>query len=416
MDSTEKMKLMQLTREHESKSTKLDWMYGNPKHVETEEYLLGRAVDASKNHVEHECIPPSIRDFQGPINPVEDQVDLAKKLQEDPLVEIHRRQIEARKKMLQNPIKLKQMQQMGLILSKNREGRAAKLSESDGSSSSEDDDLNKKLMEKFLKLKNVKKLKKKLKKKKKKRSKSSDSEKSVSKKRRSDSDTREKRDRSKSSSKKKSKHRSESPRVSRKRKDSDRESKRKSRSPDNRHKQKKSDSKKSRKRSSSSSSSSRNEKKSKRDSNSQEREAQYEKYRNPSCDPTKNYGLVNAAGERLALQKTDHSANKKVLPKGKIEEKKWVKQKQTRLTEDEKEQRRKEMMENAEWKQKNRPKLKSIDQEEKELLKNYKDDPVFLKKYLLKHNESSSVESRIKSNMNNVQRRKGDMDSHFARR
>lgn len=61
---------------------KLDWIYKNANSlVNREDYLVGRKVDKAleqlnedekekkivlptpKNHVEHECIPPSIRDF-----------------------------------------------------------------------------------------------------------------------------------------------------------------------------------------------------------------------------------------------------------------------------------------------------------------------------------------------------------------
>lgn len=61
---------------------KLDWIYKSANSlVNREDYLLGRKVDKTleqlneeekpqkfvlptpKNHVEHECIPPSIRDF-----------------------------------------------------------------------------------------------------------------------------------------------------------------------------------------------------------------------------------------------------------------------------------------------------------------------------------------------------------------
>lgn len=65
-----------------SKDEKLEWIYKGPNNlVDREDYLLGRKVDkpleqlneeekpkkfvlpVAKNHVEHECIPPSIRDF-----------------------------------------------------------------------------------------------------------------------------------------------------------------------------------------------------------------------------------------------------------------------------------------------------------------------------------------------------------------
>ncbi|KAF7283334.1 hypothetical protein GWI33_000847 [Rhynchophorus ferrugineus] len=106
---------------------KLDWIYKNANSlVNREDYLLGRKVDKAleqlnddekekkivlptpKNHVEHECIPPSIRDFNKIVQA--EQVDLSAKLQEDPLVTIRKREEEARRKFLQNPVQLKKLQ------------------------------------------------------------------------------------------------------------------------------------------------------------------------------------------------------------------------------------------------------------------------------------------------------------------
>ncbi|KAJ8965811.1 hypothetical protein NQ317_012326 [Molorchus minor] len=107
---------------------KLDWMYkGATSLVDREDYLLGRSVDKTldqlnneekekklgilppKNHVEHECIPPSIRDFNRIVQA--EQVDLSAKLQEDPLVAIKKREEEARRQFLQNPVQLKKLQE-----------------------------------------------------------------------------------------------------------------------------------------------------------------------------------------------------------------------------------------------------------------------------------------------------------------
>ncbi|KAK9686552.1 Pre-mRNA splicing factor [Popillia japonica] len=111
-----------------NEENKLDWMYKSVTSlVDREEYLLGRKIDKTleqlnaeekqnelgitqpKNHVEHECIPPSIRDYNK-IQVGEQQVDLATKLQEDPLVAIKKREEETRKQFLQNPIQLKKLQ------------------------------------------------------------------------------------------------------------------------------------------------------------------------------------------------------------------------------------------------------------------------------------------------------------------
>lgn len=95
--------------------------------MDREEYLLGRAVDQTlenlnneekqkqqsftgppKSRVEHECIPPSIRDFNKVAQA--EQVDLSAKLQEDPLVTIKKREEESRRQFLQNPVQLKKLQ------------------------------------------------------------------------------------------------------------------------------------------------------------------------------------------------------------------------------------------------------------------------------------------------------------------
>ncbi|XP_052869944.1 pre-mRNA-splicing factor CWC25 homolog [Anopheles cruzii] len=112
---------------------KLEWMYRGPSQlVNREEYLLGRTVDKTfedldaqekaatsnsafgvaqpKNHVEHECIPFSIRQHKGVLS--NDQVDMARKLMEDPLMLIKQKEIESRQKLLQNPVKLKELHRL----------------------------------------------------------------------------------------------------------------------------------------------------------------------------------------------------------------------------------------------------------------------------------------------------------------
>ncbi|XP_058795644.1 pre-mRNA-splicing factor CWC25 homolog isoform X2 [Phymastichus coffea] len=139
---------------------KLDWMYKEHNTVDREQYLLGRSVDKQfedmaqaekaaeqnkigKNHVEHECIPPSIRNFQG-----DEQVDLARKLQEDPLYAIKKKETESRAQLLKNPVKLKQLRQ--LLEQEKREAKESKMSKKRKSS---DQDLDHLLAAKFKKLK-----------------------------------------------------------------------------------------------------------------------------------------------------------------------------------------------------------------------------------------------------------------------
>ncbi|KAL1497118.1 hypothetical protein ABEB36_008128 [Hypothenemus hampei] len=144
---------------------KLDWIYKSANSlVEREEYLLGRKVDKTleqlndeektkkivlptpKNHVEHECIPPSIRDFNKIVQG--EQVDLSAKLQEDPLVAIKKREEEARRQFLQNPIQLKKLQEalQKKELQKKKKKSKKKYSEKD---------LDRKLKEKLKNLKSI---------------------------------------------------------------------------------------------------------------------------------------------------------------------------------------------------------------------------------------------------------------------
>ncbi|CAG5096957.1 Similar to Cwc25: Pre-mRNA-splicing factor CWC25 homolog (Mus musculus) [Cotesia congregata] len=95
---------------------KLDWMYKGPQQsINREDYLTGKKIDKTfeqfalaeknlernklpSNHVEYDCAPPSLRFLSG-----NEQVDLAKKLQEDPLFAIKKKEMESRSKLLQNP-------------------------------------------------------------------------------------------------------------------------------------------------------------------------------------------------------------------------------------------------------------------------------------------------------------------------
>ncbi|XP_053673110.1 pre-mRNA-splicing factor CWC25 homolog [Anopheles nili] len=178
---------------------KLEWMYRGPSQlVNREEYLLGRTVDKTfeeldaqekaststfgvaqpKNHVEHECIPFSIRQHKDVLS--NDQVDLARKLMEDPLMLIKQKQIESRQKILQNPVKLKELHRLlkGDESLKSSDGKKKKKKEkkakkskksdkkkkkskkrnssnsSDSGSDDSDTDLDKLLAEKYKKVQN----------------------------------------------------------------------------------------------------------------------------------------------------------------------------------------------------------------------------------------------------------------------
>ncbi|KAL7740037.1 hypothetical protein ACLKA6_016880 [Drosophila palustris] len=168
---------------------KLEWMYKNSAElINREEYLLGRKIDKSFeqleaeerrqeqsqafgvkqsiNHVEHECVPFSIREYRN-LQSTE-QVDMQRKTMEDPLMLIKQREMESRRKLLENPVKLKEIHR---ILKTERE-QAAKLdkkpkkskkskkkkskrgsSDQSDDASDDDDDLDKKLARQMKKLK-----------------------------------------------------------------------------------------------------------------------------------------------------------------------------------------------------------------------------------------------------------------------
>ncbi|BFF94827.1 pre-mRNA-splicing factor CWC25 homolog [Drosophila madeirensis] len=166
---------------------KLEWMYKNSTElINREEYLLGRKIDKSFetlqaeerqqehgtvgvkqsiNHVEHECVPFSIRAYRN-LQSTE-QVDMQRKTMEDPLMLIKQREMESRRKLLENPVKLKEIHRIlkteqDLKAAKEKKSKKSKKSKkkkhskrsSDESSSSEsDEDLDRKLARQVSKLK-----------------------------------------------------------------------------------------------------------------------------------------------------------------------------------------------------------------------------------------------------------------------
>merc|ERR1712059_13230 len=91
------------------------WMYNPNGEVNNEEYLLGKKIgkkfDAQGtmgqiNAVEYDVAPPSIFASQAA-----HQVDLQRKLMEDPLVAIKKREMEDRKRLMDNPIKMRALQE-----------------------------------------------------------------------------------------------------------------------------------------------------------------------------------------------------------------------------------------------------------------------------------------------------------------
>ena len=95
---------------------------------------------------------------------------------------------------------------------------------------------------------------------------------------------------------------------------------------------------------------------------------------------------------------------------------------QTHLTDDERARKMREMMENADWREKERSNIvkKYQNQNKNELINQKHNSEKFQKDYisksLLKVANSSSIENQIRSKMGNVQRGHNSMDSNFCKR
>lgn len=526
--------------DQDSSNKKLEWMYKGQS-LNRDEYLLGRRIDKTfeqlneeektqtinnpaitvpKNHVEHEVIPFSIRQYKG--LPGTEQVDMTRKLMEDPLMLIKQKEMETRRKILENPVRLKEIHRMLKQekdkKSSKKEKKSKKKKKKHSRCDSESDvDLDRVLAEKYQKLQgalqkevdsddsdDVDKLlsmkydalskeldkmtggKKKKKKKQKKRDSSNDSNNSddfhVTSKKNKDESLERKRRRSRTKSPirqiirrsrtpEMKQHRVEKPFFRKNERPRSREryvnrfgreekwerspqrgfvrnnynerQRSRSRSFDRRNRssdrrrpiekpQRRSPSppKKSvrklspikpvtRKRSPSSSSSS-------SDSSSPQQPA-YDSDSNRHVK--KAFGLVRSDGKQIELkqQRRQRSRTPEKLKKPTSSSSSTNKQfevqkpnKSSKLSQEEINQRLKEMTSNASWREKERSEKvrkhrEHAKREEEEETRNFDKD--FLTKQLKKTATSTiSVESRIKSNLNNIQRSSRTMDTHFARR
>ncbi|KOC64564.1 Pre-mRNA-splicing factor CWC25 like protein [Habropoda laboriosa] len=424
---------------------KLDWMYKGPNQlINREEYLLGRPIDkpfeqmvqaekdtelnqTPRNHVEHECIPPSLRFFSG-----NEQVDLARKMQEDPLYAIKKKEMETRNQLLKNPVKLKQLRQLLEQQSKkNKSEKKQKKKKKHKRDVDSDDEaqldlllttkykqLKDKIRDKDL-MKSMKKVKHKRKKKLKRESESSSNE----------SESSNEESLSDKSTKKKHKKKSRS-------KENNVKIKKYSEEVDNEEERKHEICEESvRVRSSSRESN---------DASIQERKDRLRKRdiykskdkdfrsRSPrdreSSSHKNNYNNRNDIESRHILNKLHRKETmytkfpSDTFTKSYKEESrnknKWISQKKQYFTEEEKERRRQEMIANATWRDKERERnVKKYREEEKEEVDNgkvYNQD--FVRKQLAAAAEVGTVASRIKANINNIQRSGRAMDTNFAKR
>ncbi|XP_068976338.1 pre-mRNA-splicing factor CWC25 homolog isoform X1 [Bombus flavifrons] len=421
---------------------KLDWMYKGPNQlVNREEYLLGRPIDKSfeqmvqtekdnelnqapRNHVEHECIPPSLRFFSG-----NEQVDLARKMQEDPLYAIKKKEMETRNQLLKNPVKLKQLRQLLEQQSKKSKSEKKKKKNKQDIDSDDEAQLDLLLTTKYKQLKDkisnkdliksMKKVKHKRKKKSRKENETSNSE-SESSNEGSESDEhikkhKKKRSKSKEKNTEVIKHSKEKYLIS------DKEEERKHKSYEKLVKACSSNNdnndssiKKRRDRSFN-----RDIKKHREDdfrsSSPQNRRSSIHK--NTYNTENKYKDLSKRSHEKeTTYSKLSSNTNRKYYKEDKNRDK-WNFKKKQDLTEEEKERRRQEMIANATWRDEERERnVKKYRIEEKKEIdsrKVYNQD--FVTKQLAAAAEISTVASRIKANINNIQRSGRAMDTNFAK-
>ena len=141
----------------DSKGT--DWMYNPNADMNKEEYLLGKAIGKNFenegtmgqiNAVEYDCAPPSIFASQAA-----HQVDLQRKLIEDPLVAIKKRELDDRRKILDNPVKMKALQEHIEDLKRKKKDKKKKKKRKKAKGSDSDDsdaDLDLKLLKRIQKM------------------------------------------------------------------------------------------------------------------------------------------------------------------------------------------------------------------------------------------------------------------------
>nr|XP_044251162.1 pre-mRNA-splicing factor CWC25 homolog [Drosophila takahashii] len=472
---------------------KLEWMYKNSTElINREEYLLGRKIDKSFetlqaeehrqeqstvglkqsiNHVEHDCVPFSIRTYRN-LQSTE-QVDMQRKTLEDPLMLIKQREMESRRKLLENPVKLKEIHRIlkteqDLKAAKEKKAKKSKKSkkskkkkskrrssdEDDSESSDSDDDLDRKLARQVSKLKGdhgngdlkLDKLldaqyrtiskqldmatKKKSKKSKRKGSSSSDES--------SDEEERPRRQRSREQSpedrRQRERRRSRSPPEQRNRRRSpderrigrrsrspqERKERRRSRSPQERKERRRSRSPQDRKQKRRTRSPEDRKERHRRPEESKETSKQREKRRSRSPEERSR----TKRSRSQSSKRDDRRRSAERPPQRKEKERSPAPSRPTgkpKLSEADREARLREMMDNATWREADRSQVvrkhreayarEEAQNRERDFDKEFINKEV--KKAIANHN---SIGDRIRANLNNIQRTASSMDSNFARK
>ncbi|XP_049964720.1 pre-mRNA-splicing factor CWC25 homolog isoform X1 [Schistocerca serialis cubense] len=334
---------------------KLEWMYKKPGElVDREEYLLGRSIDKTFEQIQESEKAAASSSSVVDINLAEKaggehssfasllapQVDLARKLQEDPLFAIRKKELETRSHILKNPVKLKKLQQLLSSRSSSKpkklkkEKKKKKKRKKNSDSEDSDSDIDAVLLDKY------KKLKEKLK----------ETDLAVLKTICVDTD--------------KDKKLSSKPKNSKKRK---------------------------------------------HDTSSMDEEDYHQKKdRHQDRDRTEhNNPKTDSRNQHKPTYTDKYKADRN-----------WKKPEKKKLTEEEIERRRAEMLDNAKWREQERDKNiarnKAQEEYEKKQMKDFDKD--FIRKQLSIAASQETVEGRIRSNMNNIQRSGMAMDKNFARR
>lgn len=141
----------------------------------------------------------------------------------------------------------------------------------------------------------------------------------------------------------------------------------------------------------------------------------------------RNYGLVTAGGQKIELKNKgdDRRRSSRTPPKVASGSKKptstYVRPEKARLTEEDKEKRLREMQKNANWREKEREIDMKRSQYEAKRDAEKEQKTAFDRDYINKQMHKAlathtSVEARIKSNLNNIQRMGSSMNSSFVRK
>ncbi|XP_024081801.1 pre-mRNA-splicing factor CWC25 homolog isoform X2 [Cimex lectularius] len=438
----------------DEETPKLEWMYkNNANNVDTEEYLLGKKIDKAFenqngfNDVDKDILPVSI--FANANSNI--QVDVIRKVKEDPLEQIKQKELEMRRQLLKNPVKLKKLQN---LLKARQEATMRKQKKKKKKHKRENiDDLITEKYSKMLKKYGVKTLEElvekldddgedsddKGKRKNKRKSDSDSSDDTTLKKKKkqvssSDSDSSDDDDpkdkketvrRKKRSSYERSpdRHKHSNDRYSSRRRelsqDRDRYKKKEKRSTPERYSRHRKTSPNEVKREKSYRGRTPEKNKRAKSKSPEQRKERYDSSDDDRPRLKKSYGLVMPGGKSVPVKKQEqkHAGDHGKKPQAKLPQKPI--HKPVKLSEKEKEDKLREMMINAKWREEARKKNVQIykEVEKRESKKNDKEyDTEFMKKQMSLATSDASVEQRIKANINNIQRSGFAMDKNFARR